>query len=208
MFEKKSPSSNDKPDVFRPAKGSAKVIIGNGVKLKGDITDADEVQIDGNADITVSADNLIVGSTGNLKGTIETDNADVWGNIDGDTIHIGKYKIRLHGIDAPEIKQTCTINKIIWKCGFESSQALESIISEEEVRCEIVDTDQYRRFVAKCFVKNINLNQYMVQNGWAVAYRYYSSDYINDENIAKNDKAGIWQGKFQDPFVFRKQQKN
>ncbi len=45
--------------------------------------------------------------------------------IDGDTIHIGKYKIRLHGIDAPEIKQTCTINKIIWECGFESSQALK-----------------------------------------------------------------------------------
>ena len=33
MFEKESPSSNDKPDVFRPAKGTSKVIIGNGVKL-------------------------------------------------------------------------------------------------------------------------------------------------------------------------------
>ena len=86
MFEKKSltSNSNDGTDVFRPAKGSSKVIIGNGVKLKGEITDADEVQIDGNADITMSADNLIVGSTGNLKGTIETANADVWGNIDGD----------------------------------------------------------------------------------------------------------------------------
>ena len=27
--------------------------------------------------------------------------------IDGDTIHIGKNKIRLHGIDAPEINQNC-----------------------------------------------------------------------------------------------------
>ena len=34
--------------------------------------------------------------------------------IDGDTIHIGNNKIRLHGIDAPEINQTCTINKINW----------------------------------------------------------------------------------------------
>ena len=47
--------------------------------------------------------------------------------IDGDTIHIGKNKIRLYGIDAPEINQTCTINKIIWGCGFDSSQALESM---------------------------------------------------------------------------------
>ena len=97
MFEKKSPSSNDKPDVFRPAKGSSKCIIGNGVKLKGEITDADEVQIDGSADITVSADNLIVGSSGNLKGTIQADNADVWGNIDGDLIISGTLTIQEQG---------------------------------------------------------------------------------------------------------------
>ena len=128
--------------------------------------------------------------------------------IDGDTIHIGKNKIRLHGIDAPEINQTCTINKIVWECGINSSQALESMISEKEVQCEIMDIDRYKRFVAKCFVKNINLNQYMVQNGWAVAYRYYSDDFIKNEEIAKKNKSGIWQGKFLDPYLFRKQQKN
>ena len=128
--------------------------------------------------------------------------------IDGDTIRIGKNKIRLYGIDAPEINQTCTINKIIWECGLDSSQALESMISKKEVQCEIVDIDRYKRFVAKCFVKNINLNQYMVQNGWAVAYRYYSDDFIKNEEIAKKNKSGIWQGKFLDPYLFRKQQKN
>ena len=99
MFEKKSPtpSLNDKTDVFRAPKGSSKVIIGNGVKLKGEITDADEVQIDGSADVTVSADNLIVGSTGNLKGTIQTDNADVWGNIDGDLKISGTLTIQEQG---------------------------------------------------------------------------------------------------------------
>ena len=128
--------------------------------------------------------------------------------IDGDTIHIGKNKIRLYGIDAPEINQTCTIEKIIWECGVDSSQALDSIISENEVQCEIMDIDRYRRFIAICFVKNINLSQYMVQNGWAIAYRYYSDDFINDEKIAINKKIGIWQGKFQEPYLFRKQEKN
>ena len=47
----------------------------------------------------------------------------------------------------------------------------------------------------------------MVQNGWAVAYRYYSDDFIKNEEIAKKNKAGIWQGKFLDPYLFRKQQK-
>ena len=97
MFEKKLPDTNDKTDVFRPAKGSSKVIIGNGVKLKGEITDADEVQIDGNADIAVSTDNLIVGSTGELKGTIQTDNADVWGKADGDIKISGTLTIQEQG---------------------------------------------------------------------------------------------------------------
>ena len=97
MFEKKPTSSNDQPDVFRPAKGSSKVIVGNGVKLKGEITDADEVQIDGTADVVMSADNLIVGGTGNLKGTIQADNADVWGNIEGDLKVLGTLTIQEQG---------------------------------------------------------------------------------------------------------------
>ena len=100
MFEKKSSdlkNTDDKLGVFRPAKGTAKVIIGNGVKLKGEITDANEVQIDGSADITVITDNLNVGSTGNLKGTIQTNNADIWGNVDGDLKISGTLTIQEQG---------------------------------------------------------------------------------------------------------------
>ena len=70
MFEKKST-------------GSAKVVIANGVKLKGEITDADEVQIDGYAEITMNTDRLIVGSTGDVNGTITCNNIDVWGKLKG-----------------------------------------------------------------------------------------------------------------------------
>jgi len=49
--------------------------------------------------------------------------------IDGDTIWIGSTKIRLHGIDAPETKQTCTANGKEWRCGEESlCRYRESII--------------------------------------------------------------------------------
>ena len=128
--------------------------------------------------------------------------------IDGDTIHIDKNKIRLHGIDAPEINQTCSIDNKIWNCGIESALALEKIILEKKIICKIINVDRYKRFVGICFVNNININQYMVQNGWAVAYLYYSLDYKDDENFARNNKAGIWQGTFQEPYMFRKQQKN
>ena len=100
MFEKNKKvenSDNSSMDVFRPSKGSAKVIIGNGVTLKGDITEADEVQIDGSADVTMKTDNLIVGATGKTKGTIEAHNADIWGEADGDIKVSGTLTIQEAG---------------------------------------------------------------------------------------------------------------
>ena len=100
MFEKNKKtqdSDNGSMDVFRPSKGSAKVIIGNGVTLKGDISEADEVQIDGNADVTMKTDNLIVGATGKTKGTIEAHNADIWGEADGDIKVSGTLTIQEAG---------------------------------------------------------------------------------------------------------------
>ena len=67
MFEKKKDESSllgVSSSVFRPVKGSAKVVIGNGVKIKGEITDADEVQIDGTADVTMITNNLVIGALG------------------------------------------------------------------------------------------------------------------------------------------------
>ncbi len=98
MFDKKNDSSNStKTDVFRPAKGSAKVVIGNGVSITGEIKKADEVQIDGEADVTMKTDNLVVGSTGHCKGNVETHNADVWGTFDGDINASGTLTIQEEG---------------------------------------------------------------------------------------------------------------
>ena len=65
MFEKKSQKGESKTTeeslgVFRPAKGTAKVIIGNGVTLKGDITEADEVDHDLTVLISIVAINLVI----------------------------------------------------------------------------------------------------------------------------------------------------
>ena len=109
MFEKKTTDkvSNDTDKslgVFRPSKGSAKVIIGNGVKMKGEISSADEVQIDGEADVTMTTDNLVVGGTGNLKGTISSHNTDVWGKLDGELKVGGTLTIQEQGIVSGNIE--------------------------------------------------------------------------------------------------------
>ena len=108
MFDKKKDytSNEDKGlnDVFRPAKGSAKVIIGNGVSITGEIKKADEVQIDGEADITMKTDNVVIGNTGKCKGNIETHNADIWGVFDGDLKASGTLTIQEQGIATGSIE--------------------------------------------------------------------------------------------------------
>ena len=97
MFDKKEDNSNSSTDVFRPAKGSAKVVIGHGVSINGEIKKADEVQIDGEADVTMKTDNIVIGNTGNCKGNIETHNADIWGVFDGDLKASGTLTIQEEG---------------------------------------------------------------------------------------------------------------
>ena len=97
MFDKKEDNTSSTPDVFRPAKGTAKVVIGQGVVINGEIKKADEVQIDGEADVTMKTDNLVVGATGDCKGAIETHNADIWGAFDGDIKASGTLTIQEQG---------------------------------------------------------------------------------------------------------------
>ena len=128
--------------------------------------------------------------------------------IDGDTIHIGKNKIRLHGIDAPEINQKCVYNSEDWKCGKNSTLALREMIDNHPVKCQINGVDRYKRYIAVCFSGKKNLNKMMVKNGWAIAYRYYSKDYIDEEFIAERKRLGIWKGEFEEPYLFRKKINN
>jgi endonuclease YncB( thermonuclease family) len=123
---------------------------------------------------------------------------------DGDTIRIGNTRIRLHGIDAPEAKQTCTADGKEWRCGWEATNALANIVGRHWVTCSKRDVDRYGRVVAVCRAGPINLNAWMVRNGWAVAYRRYSTDYVRDENDAKSGLKGLWKGEFRLPWEWRR----
>ena len=67
--------------------------------------------------------------------------------IDGDTIHINKIKYRLHGIDAPEIKQLCKIKEKNYKCGVKSKEFLGSLIGNQSVKCNHKDKDRRNRYI-------------------------------------------------------------
>jgi endonuclease YncB( thermonuclease family) len=125
--------------------------------------------------------------------------------VDGDTIHIGKTKIRLHGIDAPETKQECyRVGGSPYRCGEAATDALRVIIGADPVRCDGGAYDRYKRLIAVCFAGTKDLNAEMVRQGWALAYRKYSTAYVAEEANAKAKKLGLWRGQFVAPWDWRR----
>ena len=77
--------------------------------------------------------------------------AEISGNatvVDGDTLTIGETRIRLHGIDAPEARQSCRRGGVDWLCGAEATETLRNLVVERVVTCFETDRDQYGRTVA------------------------------------------------------------
>ena len=124
--------------------------------------------------------------------------------IDGDTLDFSGQRVRLHGIDAPESKQKCWLGGSEWLCGKASSRALKNLIEGTVVRCNKIDRDRYGRIVGKCHSKGLDIGKAMVANGMALAYRKYSSDYINAEIAAKAEQVGIWKSDFVEPWYWRR----
>ncbi len=77
-------------------------------------------------------------------------------------------------------------------------------MTSKTVHCIGNDKDKYRRLIATCFVGNLNLNATMVEFGMALAYRYYSLEYVEQEETARQVKRGLWSGDFIAPWDWRK----
>ncbi|AVQ28260.1 MULTISPECIES: thermonuclease family protein [Fusobacterium] len=121
---------------------------------------------------------------------------------DGDTILIQsgsqKIRVRMYGIDAPELKQ---------KYGEESKKYLEKRIMDKNVDIKVINQDQYGRKVGKVFYKNKDINLEMLETGNAWFYEYHAKhekDYRKAFKNAKEQKLGLWKDKNpQNPRNFR-----
>ncbi len=101
--------------------------------------------------------------------------------IDGDTLYVGDIRVRLHGIDSPELEQTCrhdrpplslassspTIDSasseiFLWRCGEESSEALRSLLSGTNLLfCRVIDRDRWSRVIGICFRTSYETDGYL-----------------------------------------------
>jgi endonuclease YncB( thermonuclease family) len=121
--------------------------------------------------------------------------------VDGDTIVIGSTKIRLDKIDAPETDQIClNASGVRWTCGIDARDQLATHIAGQEIRCSSNGIDAYRRILATCYLADEDLNGWMVQEGWALAYVKYSKAYVSEEEDARTNRRGLWKGAFIAPW--------
>ncbi len=123
--------------------------------------------------------------------------------IDGDTLELHGQRIRLAAVDAPEARQTCRRAGTMWPCGRRAAFALADLIGSRTVTCRWRTKDRYRRPLARCSVGDTDLGGWMVENGWALAYRRYGVDYVSQEETAREARRGLWAGSFVPPWDFR-----
>lgn len=88
--------------------------------------------------------------------------------IDGDTIEIRETRIRLWGIDAPEINTPR---------GRLAKKMLYVVINDNEVVCFGTGWDRYKRLVARCYVQNQDIARWMLRFKMAREWCRYSKGY-------------------------------
>ena len=94
------------------------------------------------------------------------------------------FKVRLHAIDAPEKQQAF---------GQQAKKHLSDLVYNQTVTLHITDTDRYGRTVADIQLGSLNVNQQMVKDGYAWAYRRYGGTrYAPEEKAARKAKLSLW----------------
>ena len=108
---------------------------------------------------------------------------------DGDTVwvsgRLGRQKIRLNRIDAPESDQPF---------GKEATSYLKSLIGGKEICVKYETTDRYGRILGSIFLGETDINLQMVRDGCAWHYSHFDNTpaYAAAEREARAARRGLW----------------
>lgn len=120
--------------------------------------------------------------------------------IDGDSLRLDGAEIRLTGIDAPELDQTCERDGRPWRCGQAAKAYLAQQLAQGQADCRSSSRDRYGRKLAACRVNGVDVNSAMVRAGMAIAY----GGYEREEAEARDARRGVWASRFDAPQEWRR----
>lgn len=124
--------------------------------------------------------------------------------IDGDTVEVAGERIRLLGIDAPELRQTClTALGRTFRCGDAARRHLAALVADRPLACTGDAQDGYGRRLARCTAGGEDIAARMVRDGMAVTFAKLSTDYAAEEAMARKAGRGLWAGRFAMPWDVR-----
>ena len=124
---------------------------------------------------------------------------------DGDGFMAVGLRMRLLGIDAPEIDQSCWDDKgKDWPCGKRARRRLVELLRSGRVEIFLHQVDIYGRFLVTCLANGKDVNETLVREGLAIAY--CDDRYREAEQEACRHRRGIWRGSFEEPASWRRSQ--
>ncbi len=138
-----------------------------------------------------------------------TDIAKIYA-LDGDSFRMfdgeGWREIRLKAIDAPEYQQNCEDKSgRAWHCGKHARATLQAMLLQRGLTCAAGSQDRFGRSIATCRNSHIaDIAAAQVVAGMAVTQEFNSTrPYGKEEDSARNQRRGIWQGNFIHPRAWR-----
>ncbi len=108
--------------------------------------------------------------------------------VGGDTLRLGARVVRLAGIEAPGIGDTCRGGG---DCGGAATRMLAGLVRDRRVECRLSGHDAMGRPFGACEASGVDLSSAVIASGWARA-RQDEPALADLELRARRRGAGLW----------------